>query len=116
MKFKSILGALAVSLMPLQSMAQESAKVTSVYSDQQKYICASYWNPNPRARLCYEGDDNVTLGFFLPPSKNTWKLVFGNTKDNEEAGIYFNQKKAPLRLGQARNTLMGKSLERRMQG
>ena len=107
MKFKSFLGALAVSLMPLQSMAQESVKITSTYSDNQKYICASYWNPNPRARLCYEGDDNVTLGFFLPPSKNTWKLVFGNTKDNEEAGIYFNQKKGPVTFGASAEYING---------
>ncbi|MFA4820422.1 MAG: hypothetical protein WC613_05705 [Candidatus Aenigmatarchaeota archaeon] len=107
MKFKSFLGALAISLMPLQSIAQDSVKITSNYSDNQKYVCASYWNPNPRARLCYEGDDNVTLGFFLPPSKNTWKFVFGSTGGNEEAGLYFNQKKGPVVLGASAEYING---------
>ncbi len=96
MKFKKLLGALAVSLVPAAAAAQ-SGKLTASYG-VQKYVCASYWNPNPRARLCYEGDD-VNLGFFLPPSRNVWKFALGNEKDDEEAGVYFNKKKGPVTLG-----------------
>ncbi|MEK6887838.1 MAG: hypothetical protein AABX14_02720, partial [Candidatus Aenigmatarchaeota archaeon] len=96
---KTLLAALFASSIAMHANAQSSEKITANYSDSQKYVCASYWNPNPRARLCYEGDDNVTLGIFLPPSKNSWKFVFGSTGGDEEAGLYFNQKKGPVTFG-----------------
>ena len=96
MKFRKLLGALAISVIPIPATAQD-VKLTANYSGSHKYICASYWDPNPRARLCYEGDDSVKLGFFLPG--NSWKFVFGTTNDNEEAGLYFNKKKGPVTLG-----------------
>ncbi len=98
MKFRKLLGALAISLIPAAVSAQ-SGKLTANYSVNQKYVCASYWDPNPRARLCYEGDDEFTFGTFLPPSKNKLKIVAGNKGGIEEQGIYFAQEKGNLLIG-----------------
>jgi len=106
MKFKKLLGALAISLVPAAAAAQ-SGKLTTNYSDGQKYVCASYWNPNPRIRLCYEGDDKFTFGTFIPLSKSKLKIAAGNTGDIEEQGIYFTQEKGPLLMGTGAEHLNG---------
>lgn len=97
---KTFISALFMSALSTAAAAQTDAtRVASNVSESQKYVCASYWNPGPRTRICYEGSDNFTFGTFLPVSKNDLKVVVGNIKSNEEAGIYFNNTKGPLTFG-----------------
>lgn len=75
-----------------QSSTQNEIRLTTNYSEGDKFACAGYWVNNPRVRFCYENTaskDSFSISSYIPFSKDVVRVAAIKEGQKEEAGIYF---------------------------
>ncbi len=98
--------ALAIPATPaLAQMPQPEIRITSNNSPEKSgdFNCVGYWIGGPRGRICIrdvtDPSENISLGLYLPPSKNMIKLVWSRNSGHEDFGVYFHDQFGQIQLG-----------------